>query len=128
MKLRLAWLELDCGDCDELSFFLQSSERSGCDWPLNKQRRRHIHGVLDSNDLPVRHTTLRRGSPHVLQLRKDQSLASRERDHQRKLKSMLSGFKTESRSVKTIDPSGLPGGPFKASFSGCAERDAFAKP
>lgn len=90
-------LRCGCKDCEVLSRFLNSSDQAERDWPLNKQRRRHIHGVLDSNNLPVRHATLRRGSPFVLCLRKDQSLFSREDDHRRRLKSMLVRFEALAR-------------------------------
>jgi len=96
-------LHCECGDCEELSLFLRSNERRDWDWPLNKQRRRHIHGVLDSNELPVRHTTLRRGSPYVLQIRKEQSLFSREQDHQRKLKMMLSRLEAMPAAARESD-------------------------
>jgi predicted 2-oxoglutarate/Fe(II)-dependent dioxygenase YbiX len=77
-----------CADCKELSQFLRSS-RADCDWPLNKDRRQHIHQTIDSAQLPVMHTTLRRGSPHVLQLRKDRSLFSRERAYRARVKEIF---------------------------------------
>jgi hypothetical protein len=81
-------LGCSCADCKVLSQFLTSS-RTDCDWPLNKERRQHIHRAIDSAQLPVLHTTLRRGSPHVLQLRKDRSLWSRERAHRARVKKIL---------------------------------------
>jgi hypothetical protein len=85
-------LHCDCADCKELSSYLSSSRRDH-DWPLNEYRRSHIHAVLDAANLPVRHTTLRRGSPFVLQLRKDKALFSREKaylDRLRQIRSALS--------------------------------------
>ncbi len=77
-----------CNDCKVLSHFL-SSARTEHDWPLNKERRQHIHGTIDSAKLPIRHTTLRSGSPYVLQLRKDPSLFSRERTYRKRVKQIL---------------------------------------
>ncbi len=78
----------ECGDCVELTQFLRS-KRTDYDWPLSEQRRRHIHEAIDVAKLPVRHTTLRRGSPYVLQLRKDASLFSRERAHRARVAELL---------------------------------------
>jgi hypothetical protein len=77
-----------CNDCKVLSHFLGSA-RTEHDWPLNKERRQHIHGTIDYAQLPVRHTTLRRGSPYVLQLRKDDSLFSREQSYRERVKQIL---------------------------------------
>ena len=71
-------LHCSCDDCAALSQFLGST-RTELDWPLNQGRRQHIHTTIDSAKLPVLHTTRRTGSPYVLQLRKDDSLFSRER-------------------------------------------------
>lgn len=77
-----------CNDCKVLAHFLASA-RTEHDWPLNKDRRQHIHGTIDFAKLPIRHTTLRRGSPHILQLRKDDSLFSRERSYRLRIKQIL---------------------------------------
>lgn len=81
-------LSCKCADCRDLARFLASKHR-GLDWPLNKDRRRHIHGVIDSAKLPITHTTLRRGSPQVLQLRKQRALFTREEDHRAKVREIL---------------------------------------
>lgn len=77
-----------CNDCKVLSHFLGSAHTER-DLPLNKERRQHLHNVIDSAQLPVRHTTLRKGSPHVLQLRKDASLFGRERAYRKRAKQIL---------------------------------------
>lgn len=65
------------------------STRTELDWPLNQGRRQHIHTTIDSAKLPVLHTTRRTGSPYVLQLRKDDSLFSRERAYRERAKEVL---------------------------------------
>ena len=81
-----------CADCNVLSQFLRSA-RTEYDWPLNKDRRQHLHGKIDSAKLPVLHTTLRRGSPHVLQLRKDRSLFTRELAYRSRVKEILNALR-----------------------------------
>lgn len=63
-----------CADCDHLAGFLTSSEQRSLTWPLAKPRRQHIHSVIDSQGLPVTHSTERTGSPYKLKLRKTDSL------------------------------------------------------
>lgn len=81
-------LACNCADCKVLAQFLRSA-RTEYDWPLNQDRRQHIHSTIDSAKLPVLHTTLRRGSPYVLQLRKDRSLFRRERAYRSRVKEIL---------------------------------------
>lgn len=82
-----------CVDCGVLTGFL-AARHTDLDWPLNKDRRRHIHDTIDAGRLPVLHSTLRRGRPHVLQLRKDPSLFSRERIYRTRVKEILATLST----------------------------------
>ena len=66
-------LECKCADCSSLSTFLSSTEQFEY-MPLAKQRRLHLHRKIDHAELPVSHTTLRKGSPYVLQLAKKRVL------------------------------------------------------
>jgi hypothetical protein len=77
-------LPCGCRDCSELESFFRSN-RTSLDWPLGKDRRKHIHRTLESCGLPVTHATLRQGSPQVLRLRKGKSLFSREAAYRQKL-------------------------------------------
>lgn len=81
-------ISCSCTDCKVLAEFLVSA-RAELDWPLAKMRRQHIHHTVDSATLPVTHTTLHIGSPHVLQLRKDRSLFSRERAYRAHVQELL---------------------------------------
>jgi len=78
----------NCPDCKHLIAFLGSQHES-LDWPLNKDRRQHIHQAIDSAKLPVSHTTLRHGSPHVLQLRKLKALFARETAYRKQVQVVL---------------------------------------
>ncbi len=88
-------LRCACADCKVLAQFLQST-RAEHDWPLNKDRRQHIHQAIDSAKLPVLHTTLRQGRPQVLQLRKDPSLFTRERAYRLRVTKILRALPARS--------------------------------
>jgi hypothetical protein len=68
-----------CHDCKNLKNFLLSSSLQSYTWPLAKDRRQHIHIVLDGSGLPVTHVTLRQGSPQKLVLNKTPELFKIER-------------------------------------------------
>jgi len=63
-------LTCPCDLCAELATFLASPTDVTHRWPLNKERRKHIHPELDAARLPVTHHTERRGSPYTLVLTK----------------------------------------------------------
>jgi len=67
-----------CALCHELARFLADASQVVLEWPLAKPKRRHVHGILDGHDLPVRHTTRRSGSPQTLVLIKTSALFERE--------------------------------------------------
>ena len=69
-----------CNLCSTLCEFLTSRSRRSFEWPLAKEKRRHIHARIDTGELPVRHETRRRGSPYTLVLTKTQELFERERE------------------------------------------------
>ena len=68
-----------CALCVELAKFLRAPDRVELPWPLAKDRRSHVHGVIDAHRLPVSHETIHRGSPHVLMLRKLSALFEQDR-------------------------------------------------
>ena len=82
-----------CPDCKELWIFLQSTENQEHIWPLAKQRRRHIHDIIDRMAIPVTHTTRRVGSPHKLTLTKTQELFKQEAARRKKALEQLKGLK-----------------------------------
>jgi hypothetical protein len=67
-------LRHDCPDCGYLQEFLASTIEQKIIWPLAKERRMHIHHVLDGMEAPVTHVTQHVGSPHKLVLTKTQEL------------------------------------------------------
>ncbi len=66
-----------CSDCGILKKFLKSHNDEYI-WPLAKQRRRHIHEIIDGMDVEVTHVTKKQGSPYKLILSKNQNYFTRE--------------------------------------------------
>jgi hypothetical protein len=77
-----------CHDCGTLHEYLESPELT-LEWPLAKDRRRHIHGAIDLMGLPVTHATRRRGSPYTLVLTKTGDLFQREAELRRQYEQSL---------------------------------------
>ncbi len=76
---REAKLGCKCEDCAALSRFLRDpAERVGR-FPLNKQRRQHLHRQIDQHRCDVTHVTERKGSPQTLVCTKTQNSYERRR-------------------------------------------------
>jgi hypothetical protein len=84
-----------CELCKVLSAFLSDRDRIEHAWPLAKERRRHIHNVLDDHRLPVTHTTIRRGSPQTLVLTKQKALFERAAALRARQKTLLAWLKKQ---------------------------------
>lgn len=68
----------DCDLCEKLTGFLTDPGARVLEWPIAKPKRQHVHQLIDTAELPVRHTTRRAGSPYVLVLTKTADLFERE--------------------------------------------------
>ncbi len=62
-----------CEDCKELNKFLKSN-KSKLIWPLAKDRRKHIHRIIEGLNIGLTHNTERKGSPHKLIITKTNKL------------------------------------------------------
>ena len=80
-----------CQDCGTLSDFLRSCLIT-MKWPLGKERRQHIHRIIDGLGIPVLHQTERTGSPHKLILTKIEQLYKKAKQQFDKLNKTLSHF------------------------------------
>jgi predicted 2-oxoglutarate/Fe(II)-dependent dioxygenase YbiX len=89
--------QCSCNDCQELNSFLQAKSTQEKIWPLNKNRRMHIHRTIDKMRLPVTHQTQRTGRPHKLVLKKTSELFSRDKKQ----------FKKLTGAVKQLSDSGM---------------------
>ncbi len=73
----IEWTGCGCDLCDRLGTFLGSRSQRTLEWPLAKDRRRHVHSRIDTAELPVRHQTRRQGRPYTLVLSKTDELFTR---------------------------------------------------
>jgi hypothetical protein len=78
-----------CELCGTLSKFLAAKDQIRLDWPLNKERRAHVHRRLDAHELPVSHETERSGSPYTLVLVKTRKLFQLEAKGRRTCRDLL---------------------------------------
>jgi hypothetical protein len=67
-----------CKLCGTLARFLLAPDQVRFEWPLAKEQRAHIHGIVDFHDLPVSHMTRRAGRPFTLVLVKTEAVFQRE--------------------------------------------------
>ena len=67
---RDAELSCACADCRVLSRFLANPDERECRMPLNKDRRGHLHRIIETNRCDVTHVTERRGRPFTLVCKK----------------------------------------------------------
>ena len=63
---RDAELSCKCADCRVLGRFLADPDERECRMPLNKDRRRHLHGIIEADRCDVTHVTERKGRPFTL--------------------------------------------------------------
>ena len=56
----------ECGDCRELSRFLENPNLQELRLPLAERRRQHLHRVIDGKGLDTTHVTERCGRPYTL--------------------------------------------------------------
>jgi hypothetical protein len=76
---REAKLGCTCADCAAVSRFLRDpAERVGR-FPMNKERRQHVHQQLDQHRCDVTHVTERKGSPQTLVCTKTEESYERRR-------------------------------------------------
>jgi hypothetical protein len=97
-----------CALCKVLSAFLRDRDRIQHAWPLAKERRRHIHGVIESHCLPVTHTTVRRGSPQTLVLTKQKALFERDAALRARQKALLTWLRKQWRAFCDAPLDGEP--------------------
>ena len=87
----------DCELCDTLGRFLANREQREVEWPLAKERRRHVHEQIDGYELPVSHVTRRVGRPFNLVLSKQKALFTHEAKRRAELERDLAWLRREQR-------------------------------
>lgn len=68
-----------CKLCAMLTRFLRAPDKVRFEWPLAQAQRAHVHGIVESRDLPVTHQTRRTGRPYTLVLEKTAAVFERDR-------------------------------------------------
>jgi hypothetical protein len=67
-----------CELCQKLAAFLADREQVRFEWPLSTEKRSHVHQQIDAYELPVVHSTRRKGRPYTLLLAKTKALFAKE--------------------------------------------------
>ncbi len=70
-----------CALCVELRAFLADPAGTSYEWPLAKDSRAHVHGRIDTAEIPVTHQTRRTGRPYTLVLTKTDAVFELDRQH-----------------------------------------------
>jgi hypothetical protein len=88
-------LSCKCGDCRQLSQFLADPHQSVLRLPLAKDRRQHLHQVIDACGCDLTHVTTRKGRPYTLVCTKTTAsyenackLFARDRDNLKRLQAI----------------------------------------
>lgn len=64
-------LSCSCADCRELQAFTRDPVEQSHRFRVRKDRRQHLHQMIDQHDLDMTHVTDRKGSPQTLVCTKD---------------------------------------------------------
>ena len=92
-------LSCECADCSELADFLKEPGERVHRFSVRKERRRHLHEMVDRHKCDVDHVTERRGRPYTLICKKNtasylRSIGSHQKvlDHLSEVRSMQKQF------------------------------------
>lgn len=89
-----------CPDCSELQTFARNPAEKVHRFRVNKERRRHLHQVIDRHRLDMTHVTERRGSPQTLICTKDRrTFNSRMQEYRSEIAAMRSLVKLAPKTV-----------------------------
>jgi hypothetical protein len=104
----VAPLDCSCALCARLASFLRDRDGRELAWPLAKERRQHLHEIIERFDLPVAHETIRKGSPFTLMLEKQAVLFSREATDRKRQVGMLAALERSRPVFLDAAPSAGP--------------------
>ena len=98
-------LSCTCADCRELQKFALDPVEQTHRFRVRKDRRQHLHGMIDRNGLDMTHVTERVGSPQTLVCTKDRRSYKRRCDEYRKEIAALAELeKVATKSTVGIQP------------------------
>lgn len=86
----------ECELCSRLAEFLAARTQQRFEWPIAKEKRKHVHRRIDAHELPVRHETRRSGSPYTLVLTKTRELFARQERQREEWRAGLAWLTGES--------------------------------
>ncbi|MBI4521506.1 MAG: hypothetical protein HY701_11770 [Gemmatimonadetes bacterium] len=98
-----------CRLCGTLGRFLGARDQVRFEWPLAKDQRAHVHGIVDAHDLPVSHVTRRTGRPYTLVLVKTDALFERDATERQLWKSELHWLNMTARAFEARLPGSSAG-------------------
>jgi len=91
-------LSCSCADCAKMSQFLAHPEQAQARFPVAKQRRQHLHEIIDQNHCDLLHVTERRGRPFTLVCTKTTASYDAERElYERDLRNLSSLIELEQK-------------------------------
>jgi hypothetical protein len=91
---RAANISCRCQDCRELVRFLKDPQEKVQRFPMSKERRRHLHEMIDRHHCDVTHVTERRGSPQTLVCTKTSASFQQRRQQYRADKKRLAALRS----------------------------------
>jgi hypothetical protein len=84
-KMDAVW-KCDCKDCVVLKGFLRDPSEKTLHVKMAKERRKHMHNIINAHVIDVTHETIRKGSPYTLVFEKNRnSYAEKQRLWQKEL-------------------------------------------
>jgi hypothetical protein len=104
-------LRCACALCKQLARFLVARGQRQLEWQLAKERRAHVHQIVERHELAVSHQTRRSGSPYTLVLAKTRELFAREATERKAWASDLAWLNKTAPSFAPSRPRSEQGGP-----------------
>jgi predicted 2-oxoglutarate/Fe(II)-dependent dioxygenase YbiX len=96
---RPAELSCSCSDCRELTSFLANPDEAVHRFPVRKDRRQHLHQIIERHKCDLTHITERRGSPYTLVCTKTTASYEAARQIHERDKENLTRLKTVEKKI-----------------------------
>jgi hypothetical protein len=96
-------LSCACADCQELQAFTLAPAEQTRRFRLRKDRRQHLHQMIEKHNLEMTHVTERGGSPHTLVCAKDRRGYKRRCDEYRKDIAALTALENQAKKHGSVN-------------------------
>lgn len=97
-------LSCACADCRELQAFTFAPAEQTHHFRLRKDRRQHLHQMIEKHNLDMTHVTERKGSPQTLVCTKDRRSYQRRCDEYRKDIAALTALENQAEKHGSVSP------------------------